>query len=87
MTIDRSSATELELVVNARSGNQQCSLFGVMNRTKTAVGARLLRSNILNPCTDVPTILERSNLASHIIFSSSIKSPAASRQRGIVSVC
>lgn len=51
MSIDRRTATNLELISNTRSGNQKESLFGVINHTKTVVGARLLRSNILRPST------------------------------------
>jgi DNA mismatch repair protein MSH4 len=56
MNIDRRTAINLELVNNAQDGNQKQSLFGAINFTKTTVGARLLRSNILRPSTDVATI-------------------------------
>jgi DNA mismatch repair ATPase MutS len=36
MTIDRSTALELELIVNARAFDQRRSLFGVINRTKVS---------------------------------------------------
>ena len=56
MSIDRKSVVNLELVSNRRTGNKHDSLFGVMNNTKTTVGAALLRKNLLNPCTDITTI-------------------------------
>ncbi len=56
MFIDRKSAVNLELVRNIRNGSKQDSLFGVMNHTKTSVGAALLRKNLLNPCADITTI-------------------------------
>jgi len=49
MIIDRRTALNLELVQNTRTGSQKDSLFGVLNFTKTAVGASLLRKNVLNP--------------------------------------
>ena len=47
-------------------------MFGVIKKTKTPVGARLLRSNLLRPCTDVATIEERLRLVdfflSHVSY-------------------
>ncbi|CAM9603702.1 unnamed protein product [Ectocarpus sp. 4 AP-2014] len=78
MYIDRSTAKELELITDARSGGQKKSLFGVINRTRTAVGARLLRSTILGPCTDIATIEERLDLVTFFltmegVFNSTLK--------------
>ncbi|KAG5192158.1 muts protein 4 [Tribonema minus] len=69
MVIDRSTALELELIVNARAFDQRRSLFGVINRTKTSVGARLLRSNILSPSTDLPTLEARLDLVAFFLSS------------------
>jgi DNA mismatch repair protein MSH4 len=49
----------LELLTNARTGESKGSLFGVMHHTRTTVGTRLLRSNILSPCNDLPTLHAR----------------------------
>ena len=51
MTIDRKTALSLELVSNARDGNQKESLFGTIDFTTTVVGARLLRASLLRPYT------------------------------------
>ena len=59
MVIDRRTAINLELISNARSGSQKDSLFGAINYTKTVVGARLLRSEILRPSTDLATLQMR----------------------------
>lgn len=56
MSIDRRTAINLELISNLRSGGQKESLFGAINYTKTVVGARLLRANILRPSTDIATL-------------------------------
>lgn len=56
MSIDRRTAINLELISNLRSGSQKESLFGAINHTKTVVGARLLRANILRPSTDIATL-------------------------------
>nr|XP_015205697.1 PREDICTED: mutS protein homolog 4 isoform X2 [Lepisosteus oculatus] len=54
--IDSSSARNLELVVNNRDPRSEHTLLGVLNYTKTAGGARRLRSNILEPLVDANTI-------------------------------
>eukprot|EP01039_Chlorochromonas_danica_P003316 gene3316-3638_t len=59
MFIDRRTAINLELVSSTRGGEQKDSLFGVVNKTKTSVGARLLRSDILRPLTTITTIEAR----------------------------
>ncbi|CAH3182501.1 unnamed protein product, partial [Porites evermanni] len=55
--IDASTAKNLELIQNARDPKSGHCLYGVLNHTKTAGGARLLRSNVLQPpCVDSNTI-------------------------------
>ena len=38
LTIDRRTALGLEILANARTGDQKSSLFGVIDHTKTGVG-------------------------------------------------
>ncbi|KAM9324666.1 mutS protein homolog 4 [Gastrophryne carolinensis] len=57
--IDSESAQNLELLVNNRDSRNDHSLFGVLNNTKTPGGSRRLRSNILEPLTDLNTINTR----------------------------
>ncbi|XP_065646680.1 mutS protein homolog 4 isoform X6 [Hydra vulgaris] len=57
--IDMTAARHLELVHNLRNPKSKQSLYGVLNYTKTAGGARLLRSNILQPPCDLQTIQTR----------------------------
>lgn len=49
--IDRRTSLNLELINNTKNGSQKESLFGVINYTRTIVGARLLKTNILRPST------------------------------------
>ena len=67
MVIDRRTAINLELISNARSGSQKDSLFGAINYTKTVVGARLLRSEILRPSTDLVTLQMRLDCVESLI--------------------
>ena len=46
---DVSTSNNLELLRNVRDITSKHTLFGVLNNTKTAAGARLLRANILQP--------------------------------------
>ena len=57
--IDRGTSSNLELVSNLRDGNQKESLFGLLNRCKTKVGARFLRAQILRPAADLQTLYTR----------------------------
>ncbi|RYN73451.1 MutS 4 [Alternaria alternata] len=52
MMIDVSTIYSLELVQNLRDPKSKDCLFGLLNETSTPMGARLLRSNILQPLTD-----------------------------------
>ncbi|KAJ4380241.1 MutS protein msh4 [Didymella sp. IMI 355093] len=56
MMIDVSTIYSLELVQNLQNPRSKDCLFGLLNETLTAMGARLLRNNILQPLTD-PEVL------------------------------
>lgn len=53
MSIDSTTVRCLELIQNLQNEKSTDSLFGLLNNTSTAMGARLLRSNILQPSTEV----------------------------------
>ncbi|KAL1623579.1 MutS protein msh4 [Neofusicoccum ribis] len=52
MMIDVSTIRALELIQNLENPKSRNCLFGLLNETHTPMGARLLRSNILQPVTD-----------------------------------
>ena len=62
MMIDRSSLLHLELLANAKTGKTGDSLIGTIDCTKTTVGSRLLRTNLMAPPTRVDTINTRLDL-------------------------
>lgn len=62
MAIDRSTLLQLELLVNSKSGKTKHSLIGTIDKTKTVVGGRLLRTNLMMPPTQVDTINARLDL-------------------------
>ncbi|KAL0637754.1 MutS protein msh4 [Maublancomyces gigas] len=59
MLIDFSAVHSLELIQNLQNAKSADCLFGLLNNTLTAMGARLLRSNVLQPLTDVSTLNAR----------------------------
>ena len=46
---DATTVKNLELISNAHNPSSGHSLFGVLSHTKTSMGTRLLRANILQP--------------------------------------
>ena len=59
MMIDVSTIYTLELVQNLQNPRSKDCLFGLLNETQTPMGARLLRSNVLQPLTDTDTLTKR----------------------------
>jgi DNA mismatch repair protein MutS len=57
--LDRASIRALELAESLREGDRKASLLGVLDRTLTAMGGRLLRDWVLRPLTDVAAIRRR----------------------------
>ena len=62
MIIDSSSRRNLELVETMREKQKRGSLLWVLDKTKTAMGARLLRSYVEQPLIDKTEILKRQEL-------------------------
>lgn len=62
MIIDSSSRRNLELVETLREKQKRGSLLWVLDKTKTAMGARLLRSYVEQPLIDKAEILKRQDL-------------------------
>lgn len=59
MRTDTITAKNLELVANTTSPHTQNTLFGILNRTLTPMGKRLLRMNILQPPSTLTVIKDR----------------------------
>ncbi|TKA80399.1 hypothetical protein B0A55_01892 [Friedmanniomyces simplex] len=59
MMIDLSTIRSLELVQNLHNSKSKDCLFGLLNKTLTPMGGRLLRSNILQPLTNPDTLNTR----------------------------
>lgn len=62
MAMDRSSLLQLELLTNAKTGKARDSLISTIDCTKTTVGSRLLRTNLMAPPSRMDTINARLDL-------------------------
>lgn len=62
MIIDRATLWQLELLANSKTGKARNSLVGTIDFTKTTVGSRLLRTNLMSPPTNVDTTNSRLEL-------------------------
>ncbi|CAJ2501252.1 Uu.00g041050.m01.CDS01 [Anthostomella pinea] len=59
MMIDISTIHSLELIQNLQNAKSKDCLFGLLNETLTPMGSRFLRSNILQPSSQVDTLCPR----------------------------
>ena len=66
MTIDTSTRRNLELTETLREKQKRGSLLWVLDKTKTAMGARTLRQQIEQPLIDRTMIIERQQAISEI---------------------
>ncbi|MBR6328136.1 MAG: DNA mismatch repair protein MutS, partial [Lachnospiraceae bacterium] len=66
MLLDASTRRNLELTQTLREKRKAGSLFGVLDRTRTAMGGRLLRSFIEQPLTDGEEIEKRLDCVSEL---------------------
>lgn len=59
MVIDLSTVRNLELAQNLQTPKSADCLYGLLNNTVTPMGARLLRSSIMQPLTEAPILDDR----------------------------
>ena len=61
MMIDLATSRSLELIQNLQTPKSKDCLYGLLNQTLTPMGARLLKSNVLQPSTDRNNLESRYN--------------------------
>ena len=81
MLIDAASQRNLDLI-EARSGREH-TLLGVMDRTHTPMGARLLREWILHPSRDFSLLVQRQDFIAALIAEPFLLSKFRDAMRGI----
>ena len=67
LELDKECIKNLELVETIRNKDRTNSLLGFMDKTKTAMGSRLLKSYIISPSIDKYEIIRRQNLVEKLI--------------------
>ena len=66
MLLDRATRRNLELCETMREKAKRGSLFWVLDKTKTAMGARLLRNSIEQPLVDPEEIDRRLDMVEEL---------------------
>lgn len=72
--IDASTRKNLELIQTLREKNKYGSLLWAIDKTKTNMGARLLKSWVCQPLKNVSQIQQRQNIIEELIAKSSVRS-------------
>ena len=83
MTIDYNTRRNLELTQNLVTKEKKHSLLWVLDRTKTAMGKRLLRSYIEQPLVSPAGIIRRQNAVSFLIDHLEIRDEIANYLTGV----
>lgn len=73
MILDASTRKNLELVETLREKNKYGSLLWAVDKTKTNMGARLLKNWICQPLKNVDDILKRQNAVSELVEKENIR--------------
>ena len=73
MTLDAQTRRNLELFEGGRSGERTFSLCTVLDRTATAMGARLLRARLSQPLLDCGAIHARLEAVAHLHADASLR--------------
>lgn len=74
LELNKECIRNLELIETIRTKDRQNSLLGFMDKTKTAMGSRLLKSYIISPSIDKNEIIKRQDLVSKLISEFILKS-------------
>ncbi len=74
LELNKECIKNLELVETLRNKDRQNSLLGFMDKTRTAMGSRLLKSFIISPSIRKEEIIERQNLVERLINEFLLKS-------------
>ncbi|MBO4693949.1 MAG: DNA mismatch repair protein MutS [Clostridia bacterium] len=67
MRLDITATRNLELVSTMRSSSRRGSLLGVLDKTKTAMGKRMLKGVILQPLISITEITKRQNAIEELL--------------------
>ena len=74
LELNKECIRNLELVETIRNKDRQNSLLGFLDKTKTAMGSRLLKSYLISPSINKDEIVRRQNLVEKLIDNFLLKS-------------
>ena len=83
MQLDITAVRNLELCETMRTKSKRGSLLGVLDKTKTAMGKRLMRSFVLQPLCSIPEITLRQNAVEELSNDTVMRGEAQEYMSGI----
>ena len=83
MRLDMTAVRNLEIVETMRSKSKKGSLLWVVDKTKTAMGKRLIRSWMLNPLMNIAEISLRQNAVEELVCDTVLRGEIAETLSGI----
>jgi len=83
MQLDVTAVRNLELCETMRTKSKRGSLLGVLDKTKTAMGKRLMRSFVLQPLLSIPEITLRQNAVEELSGDTVMRCEAQEYMSGI----
>ena len=83
MGLDVTAVRNLELCETMRTKSKRGSLLGVLDKTKTAMGKRLMRSFVLQPLLSIPEITLRQNAVEELANDTVMRCEAQEYMGGI----
>ncbi len=83
MFLDTNTIRNLELLTAMGTGERTNTLFSLLNRTKTAMGARLLKSWIIQPLLNVNRIMERQDAVEELFKNQDLSDSLEKKTRRI----
>jgi DNA mismatch repair protein MutS len=86
LEIDEATRRSLEITRTIRDGRREGSLLAVLDRTITAMGARLLSDWLANPLTDIKAIDARLDAVEELIGDGTLRRDLREHLRGVYDV-
>lgn len=86
LEIDEATRRSLEIVRTMRDGHRDGSLLGVLDRTTTSMGARLLAEWMANPLTDTAAIDGRLDAVAELVADASLNDSLRETMSGVYDV-
>ena len=83
MQLDATAIRNLELVRSMADGSKRGTLLGVLDFTKTSMGARRLRSWIEAPLLDIARIHERQEAVAELVGSAALRDAVAEQLKAV----